>query len=132
MIFTFLWNSSLFILTARFYYFFKFIYYFLWNSSLSLFLNSSLKKFFLFIYYSWLHWVFVAGGRLSLAVASRGCSLAEVPGPLTAGPSVVPVRGPQGIQALGIVACGLSCCVACGFFPDQGAKPCPLRWQADS
>ena len=26
-----------------------------------------------------------------------------------------------------------SCCsAACGIFPDQGSKPCPLHWQADS
>ena len=26
----------------------------------------------------------------------------------------------------------LSCCTACGIFPDQGSNPCPLHWQADS
>ena len=26
---------------------------------------------------------------------------------------------------------GLSCPLACGIFPDQGANPCALRWQAD-
>ena len=30
------------------------------------------------------------------------------------------------------MAHGLSCSVACGIFPDQGSKPCPLYWQADS
>ena len=30
------------------------------------------------------------------------------------------------------MAHGLSCSVACGIFPDQGSKPCPLHWQADS
>ena len=33
-----------------------------------------LYKFILFIYF-WLHWVFVAAFRLSLVVASGGCSL---------------------------------------------------------
>ena len=27
---------------------------------------------------------------------------------------------------------GLSCSAACGIFPDQGLKPCPLHGQADS
>ena len=31
-----------------------------------------------------------------------------------------------------IVAHGPSCSAACGIFPDQGSKPCPLHWQADS
>ena len=41
------------------------------------------------------------------------------------------------VRALGrkgsvVVAHRLSCCVACGFFLDQGSNPCPLCWQADS
>ena len=31
-----------------------------------------------------------------------------------------------------VVAHGPSCFTACGIFPDQGSKPCPLHWQADS
>ena len=27
---------------------------------------------------------------------------------------------------------GLSCCPACGMFPDQGSNLSPLHWQADS
>ena len=30
------------------------------------------------------------------------------------------------------MAHGPSCSVACGIVPDQGLKPCPLRWQVDS
>ena len=30
------------------------------------------------------------------------------------------------------MACGLSCSVACGIFPDQGSNPCFLHWQVDS
>ena len=30
-----------------------------------------------------------------------------------------------------VVARKLSCCSACGIFPDQGSNPCPLHWQAD-
>ena len=31
-----------------------------------------------------------------------------------------------------VVVHGFSCSVACGIFPDQGLKRCPLHWQADS
>ena len=31
-----------------------------------------------------------------------------------------------------IVAHGLSCCMSCGIFLDQGLNPCPLHWQVDS
>ena len=31
-----------------------------------------------------------------------------------------------------VVACGLSCSMACGIFPDQGLNPCSLHWQVDS
>ena len=31
-----------------------------------------------------------------------------------------------------VVVHGLSCCIACGIFPDQGSDPCLLHWQADS
>ena len=31
-----------------------------------------------------------------------------------------------------VVACRLSCPVACGIFPDQGSNSYPLHWQADS
>ena len=27
---------------------------------------------------------------------------------------------------------GLSCCMVCGIFPDQGSNLCPLPWRADS
>ena len=37
-----------------------------------------------------------------------------------------------GVQALVVVAHGLSCSEAWGIFPDQGSNPCPLHWQADS
>ena len=36
------------------------------------------------------------------------------------------------MRASVVVAHGLSCLEACGFFPDQGSNPCPLHWQADS
>ena len=31
-----------------------------------------------------------------------------------------------------IVALWFCCSTACGIFPDQGSKPCPLHWQAGS
>ena len=31
-----------------------------------------------------------------------------------------------------VVACRLSCPLACGIFPDQGLNQCSLHWQADS
>ena len=45
--------------------------------------------------------------------------------------SVVVARGLQSTGSV-VVAHGLSCSIACGIFPDQGSKPCPLNWQADS
>ena len=69
----------------------------------------------LFIYF-WLHSVFVAVCRLSLAVESGGYSLDVVCGLLTAVASLVGEHG-------------LSCSAACGIFPDQGLNSCPLHWQ---
>ena len=37
-----------------------------------------------------------------------------------------------GAQASVVVACRLSCPVACGIFPGQGSNSYPLHWQADS
>ena len=37
-----------------------------------------------------------------------------------------------GMQVSSVVACGISCTVACGIFPDQGENQCPLHWQVDS
>ena len=61
------------------------------------------------------------------------------------GPLFITVRGPLTISWLlllrstdsrragsVVVAHGPSCSAACGIFPDQGANPCPLHWQADS
>ena len=33
-----------------------------------------------------------------------------------------------GARASVVAACGLSCSLACGVFPDQGSSPCPLHW----
>ena len=45
--------------------------------------------------------------------------------------SVVVARRLQSAGSVVLVN-GLSCCKACGIFPDQGLNPCPLHWQADS
>ena len=43
--------------------------------------------------------------------------------------SVVAVARLQSTGSM-VVEHGLSCSVACGIFPDQGWKPCLLRWRA--
>ena len=98
----------------------------------------------LFIYYLWLHWVFVAAHGLSLAVESRGYSslrcagfslqwllLLWSTGSRRAGfsncgswASVVVVRGLWSTGSV-VVVHGLSCSAACGIFQDQGSNPCP-------
>ena len=93
-------------------------------------------KFIYFIYY--LHWLFVAGHRLSLIVVY---GLLIVVTSLEAvqrlWASIVAAHGVSSCssQALqhGSVAVthGLSCPKACGIFPSQGLNPCPLQWQAD-
>ena len=40
--------------------------------------------------------------------------------------------GALGAWASVVVAHRLGCSAACGIFPDQGLKACPLHWQADS
>ena len=56
---------------------------------------------------------------LSLAVVSRGCSLA------------VGVQASVAVASL-VAEHGLNCSTACGIFPDQGLNPCLLHWQVDS
>ena len=106
--------------------------------------------FYLFIYL-WLRWVFVAAHRLSLVAASRGYSSLQCMGfslwwlfllwstgsrsmGFSSCGTWVSSCGSRASQSAGsvVVVHGLSCSVACGIFPDQGSKPCPLHWQADS
>ena len=107
-------------------------------------------KFFFFnlFFYFWLHWVFVAARRLPLVVASGGYSLLQCAGfslwwllllqstgSRSAGFSSCGTHAQQlwrSLQSSVVVAHGLSCSVACGIFPDQGSKLCPLHWQADT
>ena len=113
-----------------------------------------LKKinlFILFIYYFWLHQVFVSACGLSLVAASGGYSqlwcmgfslqwllLLRSTGSRHVGFSSCGLRAPVvvvcGLQSAGsvVVAHGLSCSAACGIFPNQGLNLCPLHWQVDS
>ena len=85
--------------------------------------------FYLFIL--WLRWVFVAVCGLPLVAARGVCFLDAELGLLTAAAFLVgPGLGAQGGAVVAVH--GLSCSAACGFFPEQGSDPCPLRWQADS
>ena len=102
------------------------------------------------IIYFWLFWVFVAAHGLSLIAASGGYSSLRCAGSSLlwlllrsmgyrcwgfsscgTRASVVVAHGPQSTGSV-LVAHEISCCAACGIFPDQGSNPCPLHWQADS
>ena len=84
---------------------------------------------YLFIYL-WLCWVFVSVRGLSL-VASGGHSSSRCAGLSLSRPLLLRRTGSRRAGSV-VVAHGLSCSAACGIFPDQGSKPCPLHWQADS
>ena len=99
--------------------------------------------FLIYLFYFWLHWVFVAARGLSLVVVSGGYSSLRCAGfslqwllllqsteSWCTGSVVVAHR----LQSTGsvVVVHRLSCSAACGIFPDQGSNPCPLPWQADS
>ena len=88
--------------------------------------------FFIFIFfYFWLCWVFVSVRGLSLVVASGGHSSSRCAGLSLSRPLLLQSTGSRRAGSV-VVAHRLSCCVACGIFPDQGSNPCPLHWQADS
>ena len=85
---------------------------------------------YLFIHF-WLSLVLVPVSEVSVVAASRGYCLVAAGRPHS-GDSFC-----CGAWALGhvisvVVVHGLSCSLACGIFPDQGANPCALHWQADS
>ena len=82
----------------------------------------------------WLHWVFVAVFRLSLIVASRGCSLVVVLGFLLLLSTSSRALGLQLLQQGGsvVVAHRISCPTACGIFLRQGLNWCPLQCKAES
>ena len=63
--------------------------------------------------------------------SSLGLSLVEVHGLLVKVASLCRAQVP-GTQTSVVATHGLSCSEICGIFLDQGLKPCPLHWQADS
>ena len=83
------------------------------------------RIFFFFLNF-WLHWVLIAARRLSFSCGEWGLLFVVVHG--------LQAHRLQQLWRMGsvVVARGLSCSAACGFFPDQGSNPCPLPWQADS
>ena len=88
--------------------------------------------------YFWLHWVFVAAGRLSLVAASRGYSLPQCSDFSLRRFSCCGAQAP-GSQASMVAACGLRSCgpqaqLLCGMSDllGPGTDPCLLNWQADS
>ena len=85
---------------------------------------------YLFIYFC-LCWVFVSGRGLSLVVVSGGHSSSRCVDLSLSRPLLLRSTGSRRTGSV-VVAHGPSCSVACGIFPDQGSKPCPLHWQADS
>ena len=95
-----------------------------------MFITSSFKKKYLFIYFC-LHWVFVTVRRPSLVAESRGHFSLRCSG--------FSIRWPLLLQSMGsrlkgsvVVAHGPSCSAARRILPEQGSNPCPLHWQADS
>ena len=88
-------------------------------------------SFLFFLFYFWLCWVFVSVRGLSPVAESGGHSSSRCAGLSLSRP--LPLRS-TGSRRAGsvVVAHGPSRCAACGIFPDQGANPCSLHWQADS
>ena len=85
---------------------------------------------YLFIYF-WLCWVFISVRGLSKVVASGGHSSSRCAGLSPSRPLLLRGTGSRRAGSV-VVAHGPSCSAACGIFPDQGANPCLLHWQADS
>ena len=76
-------------------------------------------------------WVFVSVLGLSLVVASGGHSSSRCAGLSLSQPLLLRSTGSRRAGSV-VVAHGPSRSAACGIFPDQGANPCSLHWQADS
>ena len=90
------------------------------------------KKLFIYLFiYLWLCWVFVSVRGLSLIAASGAHSSSRCTGPSLSRPLLLRSTGSRRAGSA-IVAHGPSCSAACGILPDQGSKPCPPHWQADS
>ena len=86
---------------------------------------------FVFLIYLWLCWVLVSVRGLPLAVASGGHSSSWCAGLSLSRPLFLQSTGSRHAGSV-VVVHGPSRFAACGIFPDQGANPCPLHWQADS
>ena len=69
--------------------------------------------------------------RASLVVDSRGCSLAAPCGLLLGVTFLISGHRLYGTGSV-VEVLRLTCPAACGICLDQGLKPCPLHWQADS
>ena len=76
-------------------------------------------------------WVFVSVRGLPVVAASGGHSSSRCAGLSLSQPLLLRSTGSRRAGSV-VVAHGPSCSAACGIFPDQGANPCPLHWQADS
>lgn len=68
-----------------------------------------------------LHWAFSSCGESGLLVIAAQGLLVVVA-------SLVAERGVWNIWTSVVVVHRLSFPMACGIFPDQGLKPCPLHW----
>ena len=68
---------------------------------------------------------------LSPVAASGGHSSSPCAGLSLSRPLLLRSTGSRRAGSV-VVAHGPSCSAACGIFPDQGSKLCPLHWQADS
>ena len=91
----------------------------------------SLFFFFFNLFILWLCWVFVSVRGLSLVAASGGHCSSRCAGLSLSRPLLLRSTGSRRAGSV-TVAHGPSCSAACGIFPDQGANPRPLHWQADS
>ena len=74
-----------------------------------------------------LYWALVVALRLFSGCGQWGLLFVVVHTRLVAVASLVSEHGPQDAWASVVVAPWLSCCVACGIFPDQGSSPSPLH-----
>ena len=86
------------------------------------------------VYLCWLHWIFIAACRLSLVVASRGCSPVVLCGfslqwlllLWSTGCRHTGFSSWQHVSWV-VVVPELSCSLACGILLHQGSNPCPLH-----
>ena len=103
------------------------VWRFLFKNFIYLFIGSAGSLLLLRLFSSWGEWASHLGGFSCCGVQALGAGSSVV----VARGSVVVVPGPWSTHSV-IMVQGLSCCAACGVFPDQGLNPCLLYWQADS